>query len=328
MSMNEQYLTSMMKSSLEMGSSLLQATSMALFTVMLIACSDQENKPSSQVAANVNDREITVHQVNNQLARSGYNGEVEVRQASRKILDSLIDQELLFEEALKNKLDRDPKVMQAVEDAKQQIIARAYIERMVYSRETATSEEVRDFFNKHPELFAKRKIFEFHTFIIAKDKFTEALKMGLDRSKTADETIKILNAQAIGYKEEKMHAPAEQVPLDLLHTIADIKTGDIIPLVQENQVAIMQLEHASDEPVDDKQAQAPILQHLAQTKNKQLLADKLKQLRASSQITYLGSFAEETTDTSAILKPAKEASPVLDPPANDYMKRGLVGLKQ
>src|SRR6267378_3403304 len=61
--------------------------------------------------------------------------------------ERIIDQELLVHRAIKAKLDRDSQVMQAIEAAKRQILARAYIDRAVTaaSSETGSQEEMRKF---------------------------------------------------------------------------------------------------------------------------------------------------------------------------------------
>ena len=55
--------------------------------------------------------------------------------ATRQAVDSLINEQLLVKSALDNKLDRDPAVVQALERARRQVLARAYVERLVFPTE-------------------------------------------------------------------------------------------------------------------------------------------------------------------------------------------------
>jgi EpsD family peptidyl-prolyl cis-trans isomerase len=76
----------------------------------------KEKKPG-QALASVNGDEITVLQLNEELQRAGVQaGQQEV--ASKRLLEGLIDRQLLVAEATKEKLDRDPKVVQAIERAR------------------------------------------------------------------------------------------------------------------------------------------------------------------------------------------------------------------
>ncbi len=100
-----------------------------------------EAKTATQVAAKVNADEITVHQINNVLARS-QNVTPEVADvAKREILSRLIDQQLARQQAVERKLDREPSVMQAIEAAKSEILARAYLERIASRLPKPTPEE-------------------------------------------------------------------------------------------------------------------------------------------------------------------------------------------
>jgi EpsD family peptidyl-prolyl cis-trans isomerase len=311
-------------------SAMLLAT--ALFCAALLSsCGGKDEKTHSQVAAKVNDVEITIHQINSRLTRSGVTGETAAKEASKKILDSLIDQELLVQQARRKKLDRDPEVMQAIEDAKVQILSQAYLERMVYSRTPPTPAETKAFYDSHPELFAKRKAYKFHAYAaIPKDKFNDGLKSALDSAKTPNEVVSILKSRAIEFKESEVQWLAEQVPMEMLPSIAKMKVGDIASLEQGTQVTIMLLDSAVESPVDENQAKPIIEKFIANSKNKELVDNKLKQLHAGEQITYIGEFAETPPSSTAIAPdaPEKKESPAPQPPqSDDFIKKGLKGLK-
>jgi EpsD family peptidyl-prolyl cis-trans isomerase len=305
--------------------------SLFIASVIITGCgskSDKSDKKDSQVAAQVNDKEITIHQVHNQLSRSGITGEAEAKEASKKILDSLIDQELLVQEAVRKKLDRDPSVMQTIEDAKRQILSQAYVERMVYSRTQPSPAEIKDFYDKHPELFAKRKAYKFHAFVIAKDKFNDSLKAGLDSAKTAGDVSSILKNKGIEFKDSEVQWLAEQAPMEILPAIAKMKVGDIVSMEQGGNLTLMLLENAVDNPVNEDQAKPVIEKFVVNSKNRESLENKLKQLRAGEQITYLGQFAT-ATQPSNTPEPAKEQQPTNNPQTQtpSHIQKGLEGLK-
>lgn len=68
--------------------------------------SKDDKKPASQVAAKVNAEEISVHQINFVLSRSGA-GNVTPEQAPkvrREVLEKLVDQQLAVEQAIEKSL--------------------------------------------------------------------------------------------------------------------------------------------------------------------------------------------------------------------------------
>ena len=84
---------------------------------LLAACGggDGDKKPATQVAAKVNSGEISVHQVNQVLQRQPGLKPEQVQAVSRRVLDGLVDQELAIQQATEQKLDRDPRVVSAIE---------------------------------------------------------------------------------------------------------------------------------------------------------------------------------------------------------------------
>ncbi|MFC7652968.1 SurA N-terminal domain-containing protein [Pseudoduganella danionis] len=93
----------------------------------LSACGNKESKPG-QALVRVNGEEITVSQLNEELQRANVQAPQQ-EAASKQLIESLVDRQLLVNEAVQDKLDRDPKVVQAIERAKALIIAQSYLQK-------------------------------------------------------------------------------------------------------------------------------------------------------------------------------------------------------
>ncbi len=294
-----------------------------LCSAMLSACGGDGDNTVSRVAARVNDTEITIDQVDRQLAQSGMTDEADVKKASKDILNALIEQELLVQEAKRKRLDRNPEVMQSIEEAKRKILSQAYLERVVFTANPPTPVEIQAFYTDHPELFAKRKVYQIHVFSVPKDKVDDGLIAALDGAKTALDTVSILKGLAIDSKVEEVQWLAEQVPMEFLPTLVKMKAGDIASLEKGKQVVFLQLVGALDNPVDEAQARPMIEKYLTNSKNKALLDDKLKQLRRGENITYVGPFADTPPGTA-------QQAPETTPPqaaVQAHIQKGLEGLK-
>src|SRR5262245_26675623 len=105
----------------------------AMLAAMLAACGGEPPNEPSQVVARVNDSEITVTQLRLALAAKG--NEAATPETTRQVLEGLVNEQLLIDAALRNELDRDPLVMQALESARRQLLARAYLERNVFPKQ-------------------------------------------------------------------------------------------------------------------------------------------------------------------------------------------------
>ncbi|HEY9105136.1 MAG TPA: EpsD family peptidyl-prolyl cis-trans isomerase, partial [Roseateles sp.] len=137
--------------------SLLAAMAVA---AMLAACGggDKGDK-ASQTAAKVNKEEITVHQINFVLQRQPGLRPEQAEAAGRQVLERLIDQELAVQKAQEQKIDRDPRVVQQIEAAKREIIARAYAERIGEGVAKPSNDEIAKYYADKPALFKERRIY-------------------------------------------------------------------------------------------------------------------------------------------------------------------------
>jgi len=119
------------------------AMALAVAATLLAGCGDkQKEKAATQTAAKVNKEEITVHQINFLLAQQRGIPPAQAASASRAVLERLIDQELALQKADEHKLDRDPRVVQQIEAARRELIARAYAEKIAEGAPKPTPAEV------------------------------------------------------------------------------------------------------------------------------------------------------------------------------------------
>ena len=95
---------------------------------LLASCGDKKasEEKVGQSIVSVNGDEITIHQLNAELQRANVQP-AQQEMAGKQITKALVDRQILVQEAIKEKLDRNPKVMQAIESAKTQILAQAYL---------------------------------------------------------------------------------------------------------------------------------------------------------------------------------------------------------
>jgi hypothetical protein len=105
------------------------------------------------LAAKVNGIEISVRQV-----RSASGAPVLGPSTMGQALEKVIERELLVQQAIRSGIDRDPQVVEAVDNARRQILAQAYIDK-VAAGGGVSREEVHAFYAQNPALFAERRIY-------------------------------------------------------------------------------------------------------------------------------------------------------------------------
>ncbi len=305
----------------------------------------EENKPT-QVAAKVNGEELTVSQVNFALQRIPNLDKEQSKAASLQVIRNLVDQEVLAQKAQSEKLDRDPTVVQALDAARRQIMAEAYMSRALGTTAEPSDAEVNDYFNKHPELFIKRKIYRLQEVAIKapKDKL-EAIGAQLRASKSLDEFVDWLKAEKYPAQASQAVKAAERLPLPLVAKLSEMPDGQAMIVNTSEGVTVVMLADSQLQPVTLEQAKpaiASLLQNEARQKAAKAELDKVK---AEAKIEYVGEFADAgkepatapaepaaTPDASAepagpaesVAAPATPAAPAADA---DAISKGVSGLK-
>jgi len=270
---------------------------LVFISLALAGCGGSEAKHSSQVVARVNHAEITVHQLNSFLVHTRVKTGETPREASRDALETLIEQELLVQQAMREDLERDPKIMLAIEDAKRRILALAYLERKVLPKVPPTPEDTAAFYREHSELFSQRKLYRLQAFSIPADRFDPGLQKLLDLIQTPQATANILQAQMIDYQTEWLQWSAEQAPLELLPRLVGMKPGDIASIQRGKTVLLLQLEAALLAPVDEEKAKPAIEAYLSSVRNVEVSRIHLNRLWQVAEIHYQGEFAGYEPET-------------------------------
>ena len=280
-----------------------------LVAAALAACGKGDGKkPATQVAAKVNDEEISVHQVNRVIERlsRGDSGKVTPAQ----VLERIIDEELIVQKARAAKLDRDPRVLQAIEDSQRQILVQAYVDKAIGTARS-TPEEVKAFYSDNPALFGKRRVYRFLEMLTAvPDDKLDALRAQVAGAKTLNDVSAWLRSQAIAYNFATWTKPAEQLPRGYPVHLAELRDGQMVVLSSPGGgTSVVQLIQSKDAPLTEEDAKPIIERALAMRKGVEYAEADLRRLREKASIEYVGDFR---TTRPAALHPAavQTATPV------------------
>lgn len=297
-----------------------------LVTSALAACGGKDKPAASQVAAKVNSEEISVHQINQALGRADLANvpPEKVAQVRREILDKLIDQQLLVEQAVDKKLDRTPNVMMAIESARREILSRAYVEQLASSQPKPTQEEARKYFVAHPQLFSERKIFNIQEIVIPAGAgvSTQAREM-VSAGKSMDEIAAWLKNKGIKFSGRNATQAAEQIALDLLPKLHALKDGQGLVFDGSQNTVIVRVISSQASPVSEAQALPKITQFLGNQGLNEALERELKRIKEKAKLEYVGDFAKDAPVPQAAASDTKaaEKKPV------SSIEKGVAGLK-
>ena len=274
-------------------------------SVLLAACGGK--KDGGEVAANVNKTEITTQQIDFVLQQQR-NLRADLADAARpQILERLIDQSLVVKKAEELKLDKDVLVMQHMEAARREILARAYAEKAGEAAVKPTAEEVKKYYDSKPELFSERQIFNIQEIAIeATADQTQGLRDKLAAAKSINEFVEQLKESGLRFSGNQAVRSAEQLSFGMLEAIGKLKPGQAMLVPSASGMQLVVLIGSRMQPVTEEQAR-PVIEQFIFNERKRKLADAdMKALRAAAKIEYLGKFTAPVAGAASA--PAAAAS--------------------
>jgi EpsD family peptidyl-prolyl cis-trans isomerase len=285
-----------------------------------------DGKPT-QVVAKVNGDEITIHQVNSVLGRQGAAPREGQEQAlKRQALEQLIDQLLARQQALEKKLDRAPAVVQRIEAARNEVLARAYLDQIAGTVAKVAPEEVKQYYAEHPALFSERRVYRLEELTVAQRDAAltrqQAQKVG-----HLAELAAWLNSQNIRFNRTGGVRTAEQLPLGWLEEIHKLKEGETHVLEAGDRLTVITVAAARSVPVDEVTAAPRIEQFLFNRRLREAIAADLKHLREKSNIEYTGEFAGAAMMSEEEPEAFQSTSPNTQLPPVPNIEKGIRGLR-
>jgi EpsD family peptidyl-prolyl cis-trans isomerase len=213
------------------------------------------------------------------------------KEASVRALDRLIDQELLVQAAEREHLERDPQVRRALEEARRQVLAQSYVDRSVAGAGDGASDEVHDYYEQNPALFGQRRIYRFRELAVEGPSEKLSTLMQVARSsRSLDELAAWLRARRLPFSVASATKPAEQLPLNFLPRLAEMKDGDRAVFPTPSGASIVHLIESQEAGLSEAQAAPVIERFLASRRRLQTADEAIARLRAAAVIEYRGGF--------------------------------------
>lgn len=295
--------------------------------VAAVGCGNKEKK-GGQALASVNGDEITVLQLNEELQRSNVPA-AQQAVATKQILESLIDRQLLVGEAVKEKLDRDPKVVQAVERAKALILAQVYLQKHSGTVARPTKDEVLAYYEKNPMFFAQRKAFDMRQVVLQTKDINDDVKAAIDSAKSLEDAASWLESHKVAFVRGQVARTTADLPPELSSKLLSMPKGQLFMVKEGERSTLISIADIKDIPQSVEVSAGQIEQFLFNKKNKELADAELARLRAAAKIEYLNKSADAASQAASapVTTPSAEASAPASTPSDDANARGVAGLK-
>ncbi len=278
------------------------SATLACVALMLAACGKKSEDTSATVAT-VNGEKITQDQLDfttRQVvaARPGASAP-----EPAQVLQGLVVQRLAVQKAEKDKLDRNPGVLQAMEAARKDALARYYVEQLAAKVPKPSADEIKQYYDGHPANFAQRNAYVIQK-VDARVTSEQAgpLAASAQAAGGAAAVVDLLKAKATAVNVTETTQAAESLG-PLLPKISTMSVGQTIAIPQPQGLTALTLVEIRPQPATLDQAKGPIEQLLWNQRKREALQAETKELRSKAHIDYLGKFAPGTTSATAASAP-------------------------
>ncbi len=305
----------------KLGSAALAVT----MAVALVACGKGESK-SGQALVKVGKEEVTALQLNEELQRVNV-PVAQQAQARKQVLESLVDRQIVLNQAMEEKVDRDPKVVQSIERAKALIIAQAYMQNKTGTPAKPTRDEIAQYFDKNPALFAQRKTMELRQINLATSDLSDNLKKEIDSAKSIDDVAAFMERNNIKFARQQISRSTADLAPALSEKIVNLPKGQLFIVREGDRSTLMTVADIKDTPVTLQASEAQIAQFLTNARIKEAATAELARLRAATKIEYQNKADEPGAAPAAPVAGAPAAPATAADKEADVHARGVAGLK-
>ncbi|MBW9332514.1 peptidyl-prolyl cis-trans isomerase, EpsD family [Herbaspirillum sp. RU 5E] len=295
----------------------------ALLMVALAACGEKKASSSSQVVASVDGQEITIHQINNELAKSGG------AEVTKQLLDGLVARQLLINAAKKDKLDNDPAVLADLERARNLVLAQSYVASKVKAPTRPLDQEVEDLYRKNPDWFAQRKQYEFAQLIIARVNLTPELNGLMEQTgKRLEDVMAWLDSHRIQYARQQVVKTSADLPPQMNATLKTMDRGAMFVVIEGPTAILTSVQDVKSAPLSLALASPQIVQYLMTQKQNQASEQLVERLRKEAKIEYSAQAKSFKDLTAPSAGEASSGAPNdAEAAKNEAISRGVAGFK-
>ncbi len=208
------------------------------------------------------------------------------------MLDQLIDEEIVAQKAVAAKLDKDPRVVQQLEAARRDILARRFVEAAAETAGKPAEDAVLKFYDSRPTLFAQRKVYTLQRLDIqAPDNRRTEVDAHVQSLKSSAELTDWLKSQKLAFTTRQEQDASEQLPAPVLEKVATLKEGESMVVPSQVGVSALTLITSASAPKTLAEARPAIEQFLSGQGRREVIMNLQKTIRDGAKVEYQGRFA-------------------------------------
>lgn len=287
----------------------------AVAVVLLSGCGQKKDVATTdasggELVAKVNGEALTSGQLAIALSKQRGMRPDAGDAASRQVLDQLIDEQIVAQKAVTAKLDKDPRVIEQIEAARRDILARRFIEAAAETAGKPADDAVQKFYDSRPALFAQRKVYTLQRLDIqVADERRAEVDAHIQSLKSFAELTDWLKSQKLVFTAKQEQDASEQLPPTVLEKLSALKDGESMAVPSQFGVSALTVVSSASAPKTLADARPAIEQYLSGQGRREVIMNLQKSIRDGAKVEYEGRFAALAPAATPTGMPAVPANP-------------------
>jgi EpsD family peptidyl-prolyl cis-trans isomerase len=258
---------------------------------IVLAClvSSCEKKPGGQTVAVVNNEEITASDLNGELNDSNVPAADATKDARAQALERLVDRRLLAEQAKSDGLDKSPEFLNRQRRATEDLLINMLVSRQANTQQVPSAADIAKFEAAHPGMFANREIWTLQQIIYPLPK-DAALTAKITAAKSLDEIAQALTAGGLQFTKGSKQFDSAVLPPNIYAQLGKLAPGEPFIAPGPDKAVASVITARQPAPLSPDQQRQVALSQMKRDQIRQLLGQRIKELKAKAKIQYQPGF--------------------------------------
>lgn len=294
--------------------SMLRSVSLVALASFSLALAGCQKKAEGQVVAVVNGEEITLTELNAEIAELNVPASADKDQVRSSVLQRMVDRRLLVQAAKESGLDRDPEYLTQERRMREQLLVNMYGRRTMDTVKVPDAAAIDKYIAERPQMFTDRQRLIMDQIQFDPPADTTRLKE-LESAHSMAEVATRLKAMGIAFQQGRGSLDTASIAPDMLTRIKALPAGEPFIVPANGKLVVSVITGTEAVPVPEEQARQMAGQAMRNEELNKIGETRLKEAKATAKIEYQAGFEPKDNAASPALPAAEGASNAAAPAA-------------
>lgn len=263
---------------------------------LAVGVSGCQKSATGQVAAVVNGEEISLQEVNAELAQLKLPSGVDKNAIRAQALQRIVDRRIVAQQAKTAGLDRDPEYLLRRRQLDEMLLIQLFAKKTQDTLRIPDAAAVTRYIGDHQQAFVGRTIYDVNQIKFATPADRSVLK-ALEGTHTIAAVAGVLKAKGVPFQAVAAKIDSAQVPTAVLAQVRSLPPGEPFISVEPQGVVASVIVKSTAAPLPDSQSRPLAVQAMRNEQLGKLLEQRLKDAKASAKIEYQPGFGPPAAGT-------------------------------